>query len=467
MMEALSLRAIAAELSVTLWSDDRAIGGVTTDSRHVRDGDVYVALRGERFDGHDFVAEVPAKGAIAAIVQNVTSTSIPQLQVGDTRAALGLIARMNRRKFTGPVIGVTGSAGKTTCKEMLAAIFAQAGDTLATQGNLNNEIGVPLTLLRLAPNHRYAVIEMGAARRGDIEYLCRFAEPDIAIVTSALPAHLEGFGSVDTIAATKGEIFAGLREHGTAIINVDSEYEALWRGLAGSHRVFTFGVDHNAMVSASDIMRDAAGVRFTLHTPNGDIAIAMPLLGAHNVRNALAAAAASIAAGLTLDQIRAGLAAVHAMPGRLYPCLGTHGESVIDDSYNANPGAVKAAIDVLAEYSGVRRLILGNMAELGPTSEQLHREVAGYAAERGIDELWCVGPHAPHQIETFAAKSGSSTSTSMPARAQAFANNAALIAAYRQAQIPAVVLVKGSRSAAMENIVAALRGVATANTGEH
>jgi len=451
MMGALALRAIAAELNTTLAGDDRSITGVTTDSRQVRTGDLYVALRGERFDGHDFVADVAAKGAVAAIVQDTSAAPLPQLRVDDTRVALGLVARMNRRQFTGPLIGITGSAGKTTCKEMLAAILAQCGATLATHGNLNNEIGVPLTLLRLAPTHRYAVIEMGAGRSGDIAYLCRFAEPDIAIVTAALPAHLEGFGSVDAIAATKGEIFAGLREHGTAIINADSEYETLWRRLAGDRRVLTFGFDKAAMISASHIVRDAVGVRFTLHTPQGDASIAMNLLGAHNVRNALAAAAAAIAAGAELDQIRAGLAAVKSMPGRLHLCRGIRGERVIDDCYNANPGAVKAAIDVLAEYTGVRRLIIGNMAELGPTAEQLHRDVAAYAATRGIDELWCVGPYAPAQVDEYARHSAS-------VRARAFADNAAVIDAYRAEQIPAVVLIKGSRSAAMEIIVAALCG---------
>jgi UDP-N-acetylmuramoyl-tripeptide--D-alanyl-D-alanine ligase len=456
MISTLPLRAIAGELHSDYAGADIAIANICTDSRQVRAGDLYVALQGERFDGHDFIDAVAAKGAAAAIVSAPRASALPQLTVADTRKALGLIARMNRRRFRGPVIGITGSAGKTSCKEMLAAILSQQGETLATQGNLNNEIGVPQTLLRIAPEHRYAVIEMGAARAGDIGYLCRFAEPDIALVTSALPAHLEGFGSIDTIAATKGEIYTGLRADGIAIINADSEYQPLWRQLAGSHRVITFGFSADAGVSASAIQRSASGVQFTLHTSIGDASIELQLLGLHNVRNALAAAACAIAAGGTLQSIRTGLAQVCAVPGRLQARQGVRGEIVIDDSYNANPGAVKAAIDVLAEYSGVRQLILGNMAELGPEAEELHRDVARYAREKGIDVLWCVGPHAAVQVEAF-LECGSAAPHSKSVMAKAFADNAALIREL-DTVAPAVVLVKGSRSAGTEVIVAALCG---------
>lgn len=461
MMSTLSLSAIAAELhadySGSDAGDDAAIANVCTDSRQLRAGDLYVALQGERFDGHEFIDAVAQQGAAAAVVSTPRASALPQLKVDDTRLAFGLIARMNRRRFNGPVIGITGSAGKTTSKEMLAAILAQQGATLATQGNLNNEIGVPQTLLRIAPEHCFAVIEMGAARSGDIDYLCRFVEPDIALVTSALPAHLQGFGSIETVAATKGEIYAGLRAGGTAIVNADSEYCELWRGLAGTHRVITFGLSDAAQVSASAIVRDADGVHFTLHSAIGEVAIELHLLGLHNVRNALSAAAAAIAAGATLESIRAGLAQVRAVPGRLHARTGLRGEIVIDDSYNANPGAVKAAIDVLAEYAGVRQLILGNMGELGADAEQLHREVARYAAEHGIEILWCVGPHALAQVETFWRHSRS-------VRAKAFADNDALIAELTSVA-PAAVLVKGSRSATTETIVAALCG--TSPEGAH
>ncbi|HEY3697736.1 MAG TPA: UDP-N-acetylmuramoyl-tripeptide--D-alanyl-D-alanine ligase [Spongiibacteraceae bacterium] len=451
MIAALPLHAIAAELSSQYDGDDFKIDHVATDSRRIQRGDLYVALQGERFDGHDFIDAVAAQGARAAIVKTRRANALPQLQVSDTRAALGLIARMNRRQFGGPLIAITGSAGKTTTKEMLAAILAHCGATLATQGNLNNEIGVPLTLLRIAPEHRYAVIEMGAARTGDIAYLCRFAEPDIAVLTSALPAHLEGFGTLDNVAKTKGEIFAGLRAHGTAVINIDSEYETLWRQLAGERRVITFGLRAEAMVTARAIDRTANGTRFELQGPAGSAAIELQLLGTHNVRNALAAAAAAIAAGAPLAAIKNSLQQMRAVPGRLQARRGRGAEIVIDDSYNANPGAVKAAIDVLIEYPQPRRLILGNMAELGADAERLHIEVADYAASRGIEELWCVGPFAKLQAQTFLARADN-------ADAKAFADNAQIIAALERAPIPATVLVKGSRSSALEVVVAALCG---------
>jgi UDP-N-acetylmuramoyl-tripeptide--D-alanyl-D-alanine ligase len=473
MMGALSLRAIASELQSAYAGAELAATRISTDSRNIGSGDLYIALRGERFDGHDYLADVAAKGAVAAIVDKnfidhntadnkapeKVLTALPQICVADTRAALGLVARMNRRRFNAPLIGITGSAGKTTCKEMLAAILAQRGAVLATRGNLNNEIGVPLTLLDIAPQHAYAVIEMGAARGGDIAYLCRFVEPDIALVTTALPAHLEGFGDIDNVAKTKGEIFAGLRADGVAIINGDSEYLALWQRLAGSRRTMTFGLVANTDVSARAIVRSPAGLQFELISAEGSIAIELQLLGIHNVRNALAAAAAALAAGASLENIRAGLASVQAVPGRLQSRCDRHGNIVIDDSYNANPGAVQAAIDVLAEYPGPRRLILGNMAELGALSSQLHRDVARYAAERGIEQCWFVGPHAQLQVQEclLANKSVS---------ALAFADNQAVIAAGEREAVP-VSLIKGSRSSGMEIIVATLCGDNTANGGNH
>lgn len=461
MMGALSLQAIAAELDAAYAGPAFDIARVATDSRAIAAGDLYVALRGERFDGHDFIEAAARDGAVAAVVDIAAaaqSSSIPLLGVSDTRAALGLIARMNRRRFGGPVIGVTGSAGKTTCKEMLAAIFGQCGATLATRGNLNNEIGVPLTLLNLAPEHRYAVIEMGAARAGDIAYLCRFAEPDVAIVTTALPVHLEGFGDLGTIAATKGEIFSGARGNGVAIVNSDSEYTPLWRGLAGARRVVTFGLDASAQVSARAITRSAAGVNFELVYDGQSTPVELPLLGLHNVRNALAAAAAALVLDVPLASIRAGLGSLQPAPGRLQPRRGTSGGIVIDDSYNSNPEAAKAAIDVLAEHTGRRRLLLGNMGELGPRAEQFHCDVARYAALSGIEQCWFVGPHAPAQVEE-SARHGAAV------KVRAFADNAAAIVACLADPAVDATLVKGSRSAGMEAIVAALCGPAINGEG--
>lgn len=458
MMAALSIRAIAGALQADYAGPDLSVGGVATDSRRINAGDLYVALRGERFDGHEFIAAVAARGAAAAVVARPVASLLPQLTVADTREALGLVARINRRAFTGPLVGVTGSAGKTTCKEMLAAILGHCGPVLATEGNLNNEIGVPLTLLRLALEHRYAVVEMGAARAGDITYLCRFAEPDVALVTGALPAHLEGFGSLDTIAATKGELFAGLRAQGVAVINADDVYAPQWRRQAGDRKVVTFGLQAGADVGARALALGAAGTRFTLVCAQGEAEIELGLLGLHNVRNALGAAAAALAAGASLAAVSAGLAAVRPVPGRLQARTGSAGGTVIDDSYNANPGAVRAAIDVLASLPGRRRLILGNMAELGAGAETLHREVARYAAQRGIEEFWSVGPWAAAMCAEFAPADA--------AAARAFADNAELIAALDSAAAAPATLVKGSRSAGMETIVAALCGTSV-NGGVH
>ncbi len=450
MMAALSMRALAQALNVEYAGPELSVAGVCTDSRKARVGDIYIALQGERFDGHVFIEAARGQGAVAAVVAKPIAQSLPQLVVTDTRAALGLIARVNRRSFNGQLVGITGSAGKTTCKEMLAAILAECGPTLATSGNLNNEIGVPLTLLRLAPGHRFAVIEMGAARTGDIAYLCQFAEPDIGVVTSALPAHLEGFGSVDNIAATKGEIFAGVRPGGTAVIHADDRYTPLWLRLAAGRTVLTFGLGEQAQVRARNVVQNDSGIHFELVTPLGNTAAALNLLGLHNLRNALAASAAAIAAGAPLTAIAAGLANVRPVAGRLQPRRGSAGNTVIDDSYNANPGAVMAAIDVLAQFAGTRQLILGNMAELGATAQSLHCEVAHYAATRAIEQLWCVGPFAQAMVESYKSAGGSD--------AAAFADKTTLIAALAEITTPAVVLVKGSRSAGMEVVVAALCG---------
>lgn len=461
MMSALSLQAIATELDAAYAGPALDAARINTDSRGIVAGDLYVALRGERFDGHDFVGAAALAGAVAAVVDKNTidtAVALPLIGVSDTRIALGLIARMNRRRFAGPVIGVTGSAGKTTCKEMLAAIFAQRGATLATRGNLNNEIGVPLTLLNLAPEHRFAVIEMGAARAGDIAYLCRFAEPDVAIVTTALPVHLEGFGDVATVATTKGEIFEGARADGVAIINNDSEYAPRWKQLAGTRRVITFGLDAGAQVSARALARSATGVNFELLYDGQSIPVALPLLGGHNVRNALAAAAAALALDIPLAAISKGLESLQPAPGRLQVRRGSNGNIVIDDSYNSNPEAAKAAIDVLGEYAGQRRLLLGNMGELGPRAEQFHCDVARYAARSGIEQCWFVGPHAPAQVEEF-ARHGAAV------RARAFIDNAAAIEACLAAPTVDAVLVKGSRSTGMETIVAALCGAALNGEG--
>lgn len=468
-MSPLDLREIARELHADYNGVALPIANVSSDSRSIGAGDLYVALRGEKFDGHDFIDAAIAGGAVAVVVDHAVKqplqNRVQQLVVDDTRLALGEIARCNRRRFTGPVIGITGSAGKTTCKEMVAAILSRCGSTLATRGNLNNEIGVPQTLLQIGTEHRYAVIEMGAARAGDIAYLCRFAEPTVGIVTAVMPAHLEGFGSIDTIASTKGEVFAGLTADGLAVINADDPYLPRWRQQAGKRRVVTFGFDGvdsvQPDVTARAIVYALEGTRFELIAPQGRIEIHLALLGRHNLRNALAAAAATLNVGAPLTAVRDGLASLRAVPGRLQPRRGLTGNTVIDDSYNANPGAVKAAIDVLAGYTGRRLLILGNMAELGPDSELLHRDVATYAKLRGIEALWLVGPCAAAMATEFGTHS-------VENEVRVFDNNEALIAQIRHTDTADAILVKGSRSARMESVVMTLCGdIPDIASGDH
>lgn len=446
MIGTLDLREIASALHAEFSGVALPVAGVSTDTRHLSANDLYIALRGEHFDGHAFVEAAAQGGAAAAIVDQRSPATLAQLLVPDTRVALGIVARCNRRHFTGPVIGITGSAGKTTCKEMVAAILARCGNTLATQGNFNNEIGVPQTLLKISAEHRYAVIEMGAAKAGDIAYLCQFAEPTVGVVTAAMPAHLEGFGNLETIARTKGELFAGLAADGVAVINADDEFTPLWRQLAGSRRIVTFGFADGADVTARAIVHSLEGTRFELKASQGRMEISLALLGRHNLRNALAAAAVALTVGAPLSAIRDGLAGLRPVPGRLQPRRGLTGNTVIDDSYNANPGAVKAAIDVLASFTGRRLLILGHMGELGPDSEVLHCEVARHARLRGIEALWVVSPWAQAMAQEFGAD------------ACIYENNEALVAQIRHTDTADAILVKGSRSAGMEAVVAALCG---------
>lgn len=447
MMRSWHVADLTAPLDATLHGANAAVDSVAIDSRDVVPGSLFVAFAGAHHDGHDFLSEVADRGAAAAVVERLQPVPLPQLQVADCLRALGALGAENRRLFQGPVAAVTGSAGKTTCKEMLAAILGQAGAVLATRGNRNNEIGLPLTLLDLKPQHHYAVLEMGAARAGDIEYLCRFARPDLALVTNAMAAHLEGFGDVDTVAATKGEIYAGVASGGIAVIDLDSPFHTLWRGLAGNARVVSFSVDNPAAdVFARRIeSRGVEGLRFDLSLRGLVEPIGVQLLGRHNVANACAAAAAALALGMPPESIAAGLARPRPVPGRLAPVRLGSGRWLIDDSYNANPGAVRAAIDVLAECDGHRALLLGDMVELGPDSEAYHREAGAYAARCGIETLWSVGRFA---AETAAGFGGG---------ARSFSDQSALRAELGALQAD-VILIKGSRSAVMEHVVADLAG---------
>jgi UDP-N-acetylmuramoyl-tripeptide--D-alanyl-D-alanine ligase len=445
-----------------LHGGDAAYTDVVSDSRTLKPRQLFIALQGPSFDGHEFVAAALAAGAAGALVARRQQVALPQILVPDTQAALTRAACAWREAFSGPVIGVAGSNGKTTAKEMTAAILSQAGSCLATRGNLNNHIGVPLTLLRLEPTHHFAVVEMGANHAGEVSALVRIARPSVGMITNAGAEHLEGFGSLEGVARAEGEMVAELAPEATAVINADDEFAALWRGLTRA-RVVTFGLRAGADYSASEVRTSlaAAGFRthFRLTAPHGSAVIEMSVGGAHNVANALAAAAAAASAGATLAQIAAGLAAVRAVAGRLQFKQTTSGAWLIDDSYNANPSSVRAAIEVLSALAGRRWLVLGDMAELGAYAEEAHAGIGEFARERGIERLYATGPLMQRAVASFGA--GAQWFADVPALSGVLA--AALPAAGSEVR----VLVKGSRFNRLERVVDELTGSAAAKTDGH
>ena len=452
----MSLSDAAIQYGGTLMYPDCQFDKVSTDTRNLIPGHLFVALRGDNFDAHDFLPQA-AQTACGMIVEKPDRhLEIPQWVVPDTTLALGQVARLKRARFDGVLVAVTGSAGKTTVKEMLASIFTQASGkekVLATRGNLNNHIGVPLTLLNLTAEHRYAVIEMGASGSGEIEYLCQLAQPQVTLVNNVMPAHVAGFGSIDGIAAAKGEIYSGLNASGTAVLNLDERYTDDWRQLIGPRRCLTFSTTRrDADISADNISADALGrCHFLLQTPAGHAPVQLTLSGRHNVANALAAASMAFAVGIELGHIVAGLQGLPQVPGRMeLKTLGS-GNYVIDDSYNANPGAVKAAVDALLALPGSQHmLVLGDMGELGEDEVAMHADVGQYAATAGVQRLFTVGELSAH------------SSTAFGSGAQHFDNKQTLIDALLPLMGGGVaVLIKGSRSSGMENIVKALEATSS------
>ena len=427
---------------------------VTTDSRDIRVGDLFVALKGEHFDAHDFVAQALAQGAVAAVVEHAMEGDC--IIVNDSLQALGQLAGYWRARHSGIALaGITGSNGKTSVKEMLSSILAthagDAGLVHATQGNLNNHIGLPLTLLGIRAEHRFVIAEMGMNHFGEIDYLTKIARPDIALVNNAGAAHLEALGSVAGVAQAKGEIFAGLAANGVAIINADDEFANLWRELAGEHVTISFGLQ-DAEISVTDMQLNAQDSAFTLATPLGSAAITLAVPGEHNVRNALAAAAAAIALQIPLHDIARGLSAWGGVKGRLQTKRAANGAAILDDTYNANPDSMRAAIDVLAaigKYSAQPTiLVLGDMGEVGSDAAACHAEIGAYAKQSGIQTLFAVGEHMRQAISSFGEQG------------QHFANKAELSRALQQAITPQTqILVKGSRFMRMEEIVSDLEGV--------
>lgn len=447
-----TLSAIAARLGGSLNGPDARASRIVTDTRSLQAGDLLVALAGERFDAHDFVAQAREKGAVGAVVSRPLQDPLAQIVVPDTRLALGLLARAHRLAWHGQLVAVTGNSGKTTVKELLASILSQRAPTLATRGNLNNDIGAPLTLLELKPSQRYAAIELGANHLGEIAWTTALAKPQVAIITNVTGAHVGEFGGMGQIAQAKGEILAGLPTDGCAVLDREERYFPVWRALAGRSRVVDFAIEAPASVTAGDLACDSGGrYAFTLSLPGeASVRVALALIGRHNVRNALAAAAATHALGFTPAEIVAGLEAVQALAGRMQVLAGIRDSRLIDDTYNANPGAMRSALEVLATMPAPRWCFLGPMGELGSDAERLHAEVGRTARALGIDFLGTHGDAARAATEAFGDEG------------RHFDDWAAL-ERFARDQLPsrASVLVKGSRSAGMERLVAALRADAS------
>jgi len=403
----MNTRKLAEILSGRLVGADCSFNAVSSDSRHISAGDLFVALRGENFDGAKFVAGAAQDGAVAALVNAdsyFADAPCQQILVEDTRLALGQLAAYWRRQFELPVIGITGSNGKTSVKEMLTSILRQqtAGSeaVLATKGNLNNDIGLPLTLLKLCSQHQYAVIEMGMNHPGEIDYLTRIAAPNVALINNAGSAHLAGLGTVESVARAKGEIFAGLSDNGHAIINADDDYADLWRDLATGKSLLTFGLDHPADIHAT-WQSLSFGSHINVTSPDGEVAIELKVPGVHNVRNALAATAAALALKIPLKIIAAGLANFAGVAGRLQRKPALRGAVLLDDTYNANPASLHAALAVLAEQGGRKILVLGDMGELGADAAHFHAEIGVEARHLGIDHLLALGDLSSYAVDEF------------------------------------------------------------------
>ncbi len=414
---------------------------------------MFVALKGERFDAHDFIQDGQASDATAILVSRSCDVSMPQLVVKDTRIALGKLAEWLKCSLSEQTdlktVALTGSCGKTTVKEMTAAILSQFGSVLATAGNFNNDIGVPLTLLRLTPEHRFAVIELGANHLGEIDYTTHLVKPDVALINNLAAAHLEGFGSIEGVARAKGEIFNGLSADGTAIINLDSCNQTIWADALSHRPVVTFSrFDESANFYATQLQLNASGyATFLLHSPQGCVSITLSVLGEHNVSNALAAAALSSAMGASLSQIAEGLSNVTNAKGRVTVSEPRSGLRLIDDTYNASVASVKAAIDLLASFDGQRWLALGDMAELGDSSFALHREVGEYAQAAKLDGVVTFG-QASEIVSTLNQGHHFQDKAEL---------NAWLISQLNTLSEPITVLAKGARSSRMEEVITALQ----------
>lgn len=448
-MISFSLQEVSNNLNAKLLGEDLIFSGCSTDTRSLKKGELYVALHGPSFNGHDFVGAAENAGASAVMIDQNVETKLPKLKVEDTRLGLGQLARLWRDQFQFPVVAITGSNGKTTVKEMISSILDGCGNVLSTKGNLNNDIGVPLTLFNLDQKHDFAVIEMGANHAGEIAYSCEIAKPIIAVVTQCAPSHLEGFGSVEGVAYAKGEIFEALSKEGIAIINADDEFAPLWEKMAGNCQRIKFGLDQKSDVSASKIKMNDQGCSFDLQIDNKDIAVELPLPGRHNIMNALAAAACADALDISLENIKAGLESLSGVPGRLQFKAGIENLKLIDDTYNANPGSFFAGVNVLINSSGRSWLVLGDMGELGETAIELHKKAGEQGRSMGVERLFTVGKLSEYATKEFGAG------------AEHFFDQETLIKNLKtiiknELDTDITLLIKGSRAAKMEKVVQAL-----------
>ncbi len=440
-----TLAAAAQIMNGTLRGTDRAFTGVSTDTRTLSQGELFIALQGPNFDGAAFVSAAAEKSAAAAVLSEAVEVDIPQITVDDTRLALGTLARSWRKKMPAKVIGITGSNGKTTVKAILADCLSLSGETLATRGNLNNDIGLPLMLLSLSEEHRYAVIEMGANHLGEIAYLTSLTEPEVVVITNAAPAHLEGFGDLDGVARAKGEILQGDVSPVFVVLNADDPYFAYWNSQLAGDTVISFGVESDASVLATDVEADGDSMTFSIHIHSEEIPISLPLAGLHNVSNACAAAAVLHGLGMDSKQIRQGLESVQAVSGRLQPVEGITTLTVYDDSYNANPQSVIAAAEFLAAQPGNNWLVLGDMGELGEDEVLLHKAVGRAAKRLGIDRILAIGALSQNTVKTF-GNGG-----------QWYENIDGLIKELQSSATEDTnILIKGSRFMEMERVVEAL-----------
>lgn len=436
----MSLKQAAVMLDCNTLQDEMTFTGITTDSRQVVPGMLFAALPGENFDGHDYIQQAKERGAVAVLVCRDVETDLPILQVEDVLVALGILAGYWRNQCPAKVVGITGSNGKTTVKEMVASILRQIGTVLATEGNFNNELGLPLTLFKLETTHDYAVVEMGASRPGDIAYLAGIAKPDVGVITNIGPAHLQGFITEGGVARAKGELFAALAEDGTAVINAAEPWVGIWQEFNQAGTILYFAGEGDHHVQAYHIDGNVV-----IRTPLGEFSLQLPLPGLHNLANALAATAVCLALGISLADIKTGLESVKPVPGRLNLVNAASGWTVIDDTYNANPASLYAALQVLAAQTGEPWLVLGDMKELGNDSRKMHAELGDAARSLGVRRLFALGDASAATVDAFGDD------------AVHFNSRDGLIEALRTQLKPGVAcLVKGSRSMGMEHVVRAI-----------